>query len=109
MIERIKAICKDRKIAISKLEHDLNFSNGYIANLKKGTITADRLYLIANYLDLSMEYLITGEERLQKEPLPKLTDEESIILELFRKTAPTDKTEIKEYIEFKIQKKKAQP
>ncbi len=36
-VERVKAICKGRKIPISRLEKDLGFGNGYIGQLKKGT------------------------------------------------------------------------
>ncbi len=65
-VERVKAICKERKIAISKLEKDLGFSNGYIGQLKKGVFPEDRLRKIADYLNLSAEFLATGEET--KEP-----------------------------------------
>ena len=34
-VERVKNICKERKIPISKLEKELGFSNGYISQLKK--------------------------------------------------------------------------
>lgn len=34
-VERVKAICKERKIRISKLESDLGFGNAYISGLKK--------------------------------------------------------------------------
>lgn len=61
-VERIKSICKERKIPISKLEKDLNFGNAYISGLKKGTVPDDRLRAISKYLDLSVEYLMTGEE-----------------------------------------------
>ena len=60
-IERIRMICKERKIPISRLEKDLGFSNAYIRGLSEGKIPADRLYKIANYLDLSPEFLLTGE------------------------------------------------
>ena len=46
-VERVKAICKERKIPISKLESDLKFSNGYIGQLRKGVFPADRLAKIA--------------------------------------------------------------
>lgn len=32
-VERVKTICKERKIPISKLESDCGFSNGYIGQL----------------------------------------------------------------------------
>lgn len=59
-VERVKQICKERKIPISRLEKDLGFANGYIGQLKKGTLPDDRLSKIATYLDLSAEYLMHG-------------------------------------------------
>ena len=46
-IERVKTICKERKIPISKVERDLGYANGYIGQLKKGVFPADRLQDIA--------------------------------------------------------------
>ena len=62
-VERVKAICAERKIAISKLEKDLGFGNGYIGQLRKGTFPADRLAKIAEYLSVTSEYLLTGQEK----------------------------------------------
>lgn len=62
-VERVKAICKERKIPISKLERDLGYSNAYISQLRKGTFPDDRLKEIANYLNVSVDYLMTGEEK----------------------------------------------
>lgn len=62
-VERVKAICKERKIPISKLERDLGYSNAYISQLRKGTFPDDRLKEIAKYLNVSVEYLMTGEEQ----------------------------------------------
>ena len=62
-VERVKTICKDRKIPISKLERDLGYSNGYIGQLRKGTFPNDRLKEIAEYLEVSIDYIMTGEEK----------------------------------------------
>lgn len=59
-VELVKQICKDRKIPISRLEKDCGFANGYIRKLKEGKFPSDRLLTIANYLNLSTEYLLTG-------------------------------------------------
>lgn len=61
-VERVKAICKKQGIPIYKLEKDLGFSNGYIGQLKKGTLPDDRLEKVADYLDVSVAYLMSGEE-----------------------------------------------
>ena len=60
-VETVKAICKERKIPISKLEKDLGFGNGYISQLKKGTFPDDRLYKIADYLGIDPRLLSSGE------------------------------------------------
>lgn len=65
-VELIKKICKDRKIPISKLERDLNYGNGYIGQLKKGTIPSDRAIEIANYLEVDLQYLLSGEKGTEK-------------------------------------------
>ena len=57
-VERVKEICKERKIPISRLEKDLGFSNGYIGQLRKGTFPIDRLSKISKYLDLPISYLL---------------------------------------------------
>lgn len=62
-VERVKKLCKKNKIPISKLERDLGFSNGYIGQLRKGVFPDDRLAKIADYFGVSIEYLMTGEER----------------------------------------------
>lgn len=89
-VDRVKVICKERKIAISKLEKDLGFSNGYISQLRKGTFPAERLAAIADYLSVSSEYLMNGEE--QKNPPSELvlTERESRILEALRSKSPAE-------------------
>ena len=61
-VERIKEICKERKIAISRLEKECGFANGYIRNLREGKLPADRLFTIATFLKVTPEYLLTGIE-----------------------------------------------
>lgn len=62
-VELVKKICKERKIPISRLEKDCGFSNGYIRKLQEGKFPSDRLLVIAEYLDLPVSYLMTGEEK----------------------------------------------
>lgn len=61
-IDRIKMICEQRGISISKLERECGFANAYIAGLRKGTMPADRLQKVADFLGVSYAYLLTGEE-----------------------------------------------
>ena len=60
-IEDLDAERCPRKYA-DQLEKDLGFSNGYVGQLKKGSFPAERLSKIADYLSLSPQYLMYGEE-----------------------------------------------
>ena len=83
-VERVKSICKERKIAISKLEKDLGFSNGYIGQLRKGVFPADRLLLIADYLGVSADYLMTGNENAPAEDGKRKYNDGEIMFALSR-------------------------
>lgn len=61
-VDKVRNICKSRKIPVSRLERDLGFSNGYINQLRKGTFPSDRLVLISNYLDVSVSELLGDNE-----------------------------------------------
>ena len=77
-VERVKALCKERHIPIYKLEKDCGFSNGYIAQLRKGTFPSDRLYTIADYLNVSPSFILTGKEKTDD-----LSVEQEQLLSLF--------------------------
>lgn len=66
-VEKVKSLCKERGIAISKLEKELDFANGYISQLKKGTLPDDRLLKICNYLNVEMSYFTGKEEQYTDE------------------------------------------
>ena len=83
-VERVKAICKERKIAISRLEKDLGFSNGYIGQLRKGVFPDDRLKMIADYFGVSVNYLMTGKESESNDPELTARDERYIAKDLDR-------------------------
>lgn len=77
-VELVKKICKERKIPISRLEKDCGFSNGYIRKLREGKFPSDRLLIIAKYLDLPINYLMTGKEETEKEPQLNPKDQKDI-------------------------------
>lgn len=72
-VEKIKKICKDRKIPVSRLEKDLGFANGYISQLKKGTIPYDRLLKICKYLDIPIEFFDADLQIEVHHPNPERT------------------------------------
>lgn len=68
MYDLIKELCKTRDIKTVKLEEELGFANGTINKWDTSRPSADRLKAVADYFGVSMEYLMTGEE---KQPTPE--------------------------------------
>jgi len=64
MVEKIKSICKERNIAISKMERECGFANGYIRSLGKGKLPADRLDIVEKYLNVPHSMFIESEYQL---------------------------------------------
>lgn len=60
--DRIKELCKERKISVNKLETDLGFGTGYVSKLDKSTPNTKKIQLIADYFKVSVDYLMNGKE-----------------------------------------------
>ena len=60
-VEKVKAELKKQKIPVSKMERELGFANGYIGQLKKGSIPLGRLQQIAGYLGKSLSDLLPDD------------------------------------------------
>lgn len=82
-------VCKKTGIPASTIS---DWKNGRIKTLKP-----DKLVLIANVLDVSVDYLTTGQ-KTQSEPL---SDDERELLRLFRSMPPESRTELLSYTQFK--------
>ena len=60
--EVIKELCDERKIAVTKLEQELGFGRGSIGKLRNSDTSGKRLQKIADYFNVSLDYLQNGEE-----------------------------------------------
>lgn len=61
ILERIKITAREKKnISITTLEQILGYSNGSLAKAKD--IPSSRIMDIANFLDVTVDYLMTGKE-----------------------------------------------
>lgn len=89
ILENIKMICREKKnISITTLEQELGYSNGSLAKAKD--IPSSRIREIANYLEVSMEYLMTGE----KPEIPSFEPEHLELIELYSKLKTEQKSAI---------------
>jgi transcriptional regulator with XRE-family HTH domain len=59
--QRIQELAKSRKISIRQVELDLKFSNGTIRKWKSSAPT-QRLTKVADYFNVTVDYLLTGNK-----------------------------------------------
>ena len=78
-VQMVRDLCKTRNIPIAKLEKDCGFSNGYLNPKKMAKIPYDRAVLIAEYLGVSADLILTGEENKKA---PTVSDERDILDEI---------------------------
>ncbi len=80
IVERIKEICKQKGTTMGTLEKELGLGNGSIRRWDTKTPGADKILLIANRLEVSTDWLLTGNA-------PKeITADEKKLVELYRNT-----------------------
>jgi transcriptional regulator with XRE-family HTH domain len=62
LVERIQDLCDSKGINLSNLQKDLGFSNGTIYRWNTSMPSADRLLKVAQYFDVTVDYLL-GKEK----------------------------------------------
>lgn len=85
--ERIKSLCKSRGISMNRLEGELGFAKGYISKLGTSKPNVRKIQQIADYFDVSLDYLISGDKPGEKQLTAKderdiARDMESILRKL---------------------------
>lgn len=61
--ERIKTLCKKNGISMNKLEEELGFGKGYISKLETSNPNINKLQKIADYFDVTLDYLMSGDDK----------------------------------------------
>ncbi|CAM4359758.1 hypothetical protein BAMA_16250 [Bacillus manliponensis] len=61
--ERIKTLCQNRGISVSRLEEELEFGQNTIYQWKKRTPSVERVQKVADYFDVSIDFLLGRTEQ----------------------------------------------
>ena len=84
--QRLTRLLKEKDIKNNKITNDLKLSKNAIGNYKNNQIPGSlTLYDISQYLGVTMEYLLTGEQRKE------LTEEEKELLTYFNELPEKEK------------------
>ncbi|HFI0076858.1 TPA: helix-turn-helix domain-containing protein, partial [Streptococcus suis] len=85
--EKIKELCRKQGISLNQLEEKLGFSQNYIYSMKKGNPKVENLQKIADYFNVSTDYLLgrTDNPRIASdEKSDKLDTAETQLVAAFR-------------------------
>lgn len=105
LLEVIKKLCKKRGISVTMLENELELPDNTIYQWKNRTPSVDRLQVVADYFNVSVDYLLgrTENPHLNNE-VPK--EAATIAAHIDDDATEEDMQKILEYIDFIQQKYK---
>lgn len=58
--QHVKALADERKVPISTVESECKLGNGTIKSWEKSSPKLDKLYPVAQYFEVDLEYFLTG-------------------------------------------------
>lgn len=99
LIERINQKATEKGLNIKQLEQLAGLSNGQIGKWKRQKPSYDKVQAVANSLNVSIDWLITGKES------GNLAEDERKLIDIYRNCNTTGKQDIHDYAEM-IQTKK---
>jgi len=67
-VQYVRDLCKERGIAVSYLERQCGFSNGYLNAKKLARLPYDRALAIAAFLEVDVTQILTGETKSAPAP-----------------------------------------
>lgn len=67
-LEKIRQLCKERDTTITELEKAVGMGNGAIGKWRTSSPTVKNLKAVADYLGVSVDYLLTAEEEENNDP-----------------------------------------
>lgn len=62
MVERILALIKQKGVSVSAVEKQLGFGNGAIKRFSTNSPSIDKIIVLSNFLNVSVEYILFGKE-----------------------------------------------
>lgn len=92
MVDRINELAQRMGISISTIEKTVGLSNGIIGKWRKQSPSCEKLKLVADYLNVSIDYLLTGKEH----KTTALTPDEQELLDIYKSLSDTGKGQLKE-------------
>jgi transcriptional regulator with XRE-family HTH domain len=65
--DRIKTLCKQKGVTVTGTEKELGFARGSLCKVETNKPSMEKVQKLAEFFEVSVEYLTTGEEKENKE------------------------------------------
>jgi transcriptional regulator with XRE-family HTH domain len=88
IIDRLREIATSQGLTFANIEQAVSLGNGTIGKWRKQSPSVNNLSLVANYLNVSMDYLVSGVSNTDAAPLAPTEKE---LLSAFRHLTEKDK------------------
>lgn len=75
IVERVRDLAEKNGHTIASVERELGFGQGSVRNWNKAAPSADKLYKVAQLFGVSMEYILTGEEKKDADAITGISDD----------------------------------
>lgn len=93
MLEKVKYLCKINGKTVAKVEKDLGFSNKLLYRWDKGNPTINNVKAVADYFNVSVDYLCGREDETVSE-----IDQQFLVE--YKKLTAESKEHLKQYMQF---------
>nr|DAI60005.1 MAG TPA: Cro/C1-type HTH DNA-binding domain protein [Caudoviricetes sp.] len=112
LYNNIENLCKKRGVNVTTMCRDSGASRGSLSDLKSGrkqTLKYETLEKIANYFEISVESLVSGNESQKEKLAPGGSELDARFDALLSQMTDADRSDLLEYMEFKVAKRKENP
>lgn len=99
LVENIQFLCDKHKTNFKNLEKNLDLSNGTISRWNTSKPSYDKVVKVANYFNVSIDFLVTGNEKCISD---YLTEEELRFVKSYSQLDQYSKNKINNYIEISL-------
>ncbi len=87
MVDRIIQLIKQKGLSINAVEKQLGFGNGAIKRFATSSPSVDKIITLSNFLNVSVGYIITGEDT-------SLNDDEQELVSYYKKLPEREKIKL---------------
>lgn len=99
MVSEIRELCKENRISLMELNNRIGWKRGTIDRWDKNKPSIDKVIPVADFFDVSIDYLCgRTNEKKPADKVNELSDDEKLIIELFRKAPRAKKDFVKSLI-----------